>query len=135
MKDGQKTILFVCVENAGRSQMAEAYFQKYAPKGYMAISAGTRPTSNINLVVIQAMNEVGIDISKQKPKVIDEAMIKNAAKSVNMGCIDKSECPMLFVDNIIDWSIVDPKGKSIEQVRIIRDEIKRRVKEFVKDLE
>ena len=115
--------------------MAEAFFQKYAPKGYNAISAGTRPSPEVNPVVVQAMIEVGIDISNQKPKVIAQAMIKTAGKSVNMGCVDKSECPMLFVDNIMDWSIADPKGKSIEQVRTIRDEIERRVREFVKDLE
>jgi protein-tyrosine-phosphatase len=139
--DGQEKslILFVCVENAGRSQMAEAFFQKYAPKGYRAISAGTRPSSRINPVVVQAMREIGIDISsQQKPKVIDEAMIKRSVKSVNMGCMDRSECPMLFINDgtlIIDWGIADPKDKPIEQVRIIRDEIERRVREFAQDLE
>ena len=86
-----KVILFVCVENAGRSQMAEGFFnQKYAPKGYHAISAGTRPVSQINPLAVQAMNEVGVDISSQKSKIITEDMIKSSDKSVNMGCIDKA---------------------------------------------
>src|ERR671919_1032117 len=92
-----KVILFVCVENGGRSQMAEGFFnQKYAPKGYRAISAGTRPASQINPLAVEVMKEVGIDIiSSQKPKIITEDMIKSSDKSVNMGCIDKAECPML----------------------------------------
>jgi arsenate reductase len=130
-----KLVLFVCVENAGRSQMAEGFFVKYAPKGYKGISAGTRPTANINPVAVEAMKEVGIDISQQRPKIIDEDMIRNSNKSVNMGCMDHSECPMLFMNNVIDWGIDDPKGKPIEQVRAIRDEIERRVRELAKDLE
>lgn len=133
----EKLILFVCVENAGRSQMAEGFFnQKYAPKGYRAISAGTRPASQINPLAVQAMNEVGIDISSsQKPKIITEDMIKSSEKSVNMGCIDKTECPMLFINNVVDWGIEDPKGKPIEKVREIRDEIERRVKEIAQSIE
>jgi protein-tyrosine-phosphatase len=134
-KEVRKTILFVCVENAGRSQMAEAFFRKYAPNGYKAASAGTRPTAEVNPVVVRAMQEIGIDISKQKPKVIDEAMIGGSASAVNMGCMDKAECPMLFLNNVVDWGIGDPKGKPIEQVRIIRDEIERRVKALVQDLD
>lgn len=132
----EKVILFVCVENAGRSQMAEGFFnQRYAPKGYRAISAGTRPVSQINSLAVQVMSEVGIDINSQKSKLITEDMIKASAKSVNMGCIDKAECPMLFINNIIDWGIEDPKGKPIEKVRQIRDEIDRRVKEIAESLQ
>ena len=128
-------ILFVCVENAGRSQMAEGFFnQKYAPKGYRAISAGVRPVSSINPLAVQAMNEVGIDISSQISKIITEDMIKSSAKSVNMGCMERTECPMLFINNIVDWSIEDPKGKPIEKVREIRNEIERRVKEITQSL-
>jgi arsenate reductase len=128
-------ILFVCVENAGRSQMAEGFFnQKYAPKGYRAISAGTRPVSKINPLAIQAMSEVGIDISSQKSKIITEDMIRSSIKSVNMGCIDKTECPMLFINNVIDWGIEDPKGKPIEKVREIREEIDKRVKEIAQSI-
>ena len=129
-------ILFVCVENAGRSQIAEGFFnQKYAPKGYRAVSAGTRPVSQINSLAVQAMSEVGIDISGQKSKIITEDMIKASTKSVNMGCIDKSECPMLFINNVIDWGIEDPKGKPIEKVREIRDEIDIRVREIAQSLQ
>ena len=126
----ETVILFVCVENAGRSQIAEGFFnQKYAPKGYRAISAGTRPVSQINPLAVQAMKEIGIDIgSSQKPKIITEDMIRSSAKSVNMGCLDKAECPLLFINNIVDWGIEDPKGKPTEKVREIRDDIERRVK-------
>ena len=129
-------ILFVCIENAGRSQMAEGFFnQRYAPKGYRAISAGTRPVSQINPLAVQAMREVGIDISSQKSKILTEDMIKSSEKSVNMGCIDKTECPMLFINNIVDWRIEDPKGKPIDKVREIRDDIERRVKEIAQSIE
>lgn len=131
----QKIILFVCVENAGRSQMAEGFFKRYAPKGYRAASAGTRPAGEINPMAIQAMSEVGIDISRQKSKVLTDDVIRNSARAVNMGCMDKAECPVLFLNNPIDWGIEDPKGKSIERVRVIRDEIERRVKELVENLE
>jgi|SRR5215210_1777842 arsenate reductase (thioredoxin) len=131
-----KIILFVCVENAGRSQIAEGFFnQKYAPKSYRAISTGTRPASQINPLAIQAMNEVGIDITGQKSKIITEDMIKSSEKSVNRGCLDKTECPLIFINNVIDWGIEDPKGKPIEKVREIRDEIDRRVKEIAQSLE
>lgn len=133
----KKVILFVCVENAGRSQMAEGFFnQKYAPKGYRAISAGTRPASQINPLAVEVMKEVGVDIiSSQKPKIITENMIKSSDKSVNMGCIDKAECPMLFINNVIDWGIEDPKGKPINKVREIRDDIERQVKEIAQSLQ
>ena len=129
-------ILFVCVENAGRSQIAEGFFnQKYAPKGYSAISAGTRPVSQINPLAVQVMKEVGIDISGQKPKIITEDMIRSSEKSVNMGCIEKAECPMLFINNVVDWGIEDPKGKPVEKVREIRDDIERRVNEIAQSLQ
>jgi arsenate reductase len=134
-KNEEKTILFVCVENAGRSQMAEGFFnQKYRPKGYRAVSAGTRPASQINPLAVQVMKEVGIDISSQKSKIITEDMIKASEKSVNMGCMDKSECPVLFINNVVDWGIEDPKGKPIEKVREIRDDIDRRVREIAETL-
>jgi arsenate reductase len=132
----ERTILFVCVENAGRSQMAEGFFnKKYAPKGYRAISAGTRPASQINPLAVQTMKEVGIDISSQKSKIITEDMIKSSEKSVNMGCMDRAECPVLFINNVVDWGIEDPKGKPIEKIREIRDEIERRVKEIAQSLQ
>ena len=129
-----QTILFVCVENAGRSQMAEGFFNKHAPGRYQAISAGTKPVSEINPVAIEAMREVGIDISNQKSKEITEDMIRNSYKTVNMGCMDKDSCPTLFLANVLGWNLEDPKGKSIEKVREIRDEIDRRVNELVASL-
>lgn len=134
MKNREKMILFVCVENAGRSQMAQGFFNKYAPDKYMAVSAGTRPAAQINPLAVQAMSEVGIDISAQKAKIITDDMIRESEKAVNMGCMDKSECPLLFLNNPVDWGIEDPKGKPIEKVREIRDEIERRVIELVASL-
>ncbi len=127
----QNVVLFVCVENAGRSQMAEGFFNKIAPEGYRAISAGTKPVSQINPIAVEAMKEVGIDISNQKSKDITEDMMRNSTKIVNMGCMEKESCPTLFLHNLIDWNIEDPKGKSIEKVREIRDQIEQRVKELV----
>jgi protein-tyrosine-phosphatase len=130
----KQTILFVCIQNAGRSQMAEGFFRKYAPEAYEPLSAGTKPTSKINPIAIQAMKEMGIDISKQRPMDITEDMMRNSSKIVNMGCMEKDWCPTMFVPNLIDWGIEDPKGKSIEKVREIRDEIEDRVQGLVASL-
>ncbi|MGI0066499.1 MAG: arsenate reductase ArsC [Nitrosotalea sp.] len=134
-KKPQKKVLFVCVENAGRSQMAEGFFRKYAPNRYEPTSAGTRPTPTINPIVLEAMKEVGIDLSRQKPKILTSEIIKNSVLSVNMGCMDKIECPAAFMKNSVDWNIEDPKGKSLDQVRKIRDAIEQKVKEICKTLE
>lgn len=130
-----KKILFVCVENAGRSQMAEAFFRKYMPKGFVAISAGTKPSTQVNPIVLQAMKEVDIDIENQTPKKISQRIIDESEKAINMGCIDKESCPALFMKNVLDWQIPDPKGKSIEEVREIRDQIKTKVMILIKSLE
>jgi arsenate reductase (thioredoxin) len=134
-KEPAKTILFVCVENAGRSQMAEGFFRKYAPSLYKGISAGTKPVSQINPLAVEVMKEVGIDISNQKSKDITEDMMRNSAYIVNMGCMEKESCPTLFLHNLVDWHVEDPKGKSIEKVREIRDEIEQRVKKLVGNLQ
>ena len=126
-------ILFVCVENAGRSQIAEAFFRKYAPQFYV-MSAGTQPSSQLNPIVVQVMKEVGIDISTQKPKELTNDMISQSIP-INMGCIDRKSCPSLFVSNVVDWNISDPKNKEIEHVREIRDEIKNNVLQLIKKLE
>jgi protein-tyrosine-phosphatase len=126
-----KSILFVCVENAGRSQMAEGFFNKYAPKECEAISAGTKPVSQINPIAVEVMREVGIDISNQKSKEVTDDMIRNSSNIVNMGCMEKKSCPTLFLQNLLDWNLEDPKDKPIEKVREIRDEIDQRVKELV----
>jgi arsenate reductase len=133
-QETEKTVLFVCVENAGRSQMAEAFFRKYAPRGYLCMSAGTKPSGEINPIVIQVMKELGVDISKQKSKIITEDMIKNSSIRVNMGCMDKESCPTLFIHDILEWGIEDPKGKSVEKVREIRDDIEQRVRQLASDL-
>ena len=133
-REPHKSILFVCVENAGRSQMAEGFFNKYAPKGYEAISAGTKPVSQINPIAVEVMREVGIDIGNQKSKEITEDMIRNSSKKVNMGCMEKESCPTLFLYDLLEWNLEDPKGKPIEKVREIRDEIDQRVKELVTGL-
>ena len=131
----KKTVLFVCIQNAGRSQMAEGFFKKYGPKGYESISAGTVPTSQINPVAVEVMKEIGIDISKQKPKDLTEDMMRNATAIINMGCMDDKFCPALFVPKVIDWGIEDPKDKPIEKVRQIRDEIEKRVLEIIKSVQ
>jgi arsenate reductase len=130
----KRTVLFVCVENAGRSQMAEGFFRRYAPEGYEPLSAGTKPISQINPLALQVMNEIGLDISAQKSKDLTEDMMRNSDKIINMGCMDKNFCPTLFIPKVIDWGIEDPKDKPIEQVRKIRDEIERRTKELATDV-
>ena len=132
--ESKKSVLFVCVQNAGRSQMAEGFFKKYAPKEYEGISAGTMPVSEINPLAVEVMREVDIDISGQNSKEITEDMIRNSSKIVNMGCRDKVSCPTLFLQNLLDWNIEDPKDKQIDKVREIRDEIEQRVKELVADI-
>ena len=130
-----KNILFVCVENAGRSQMAEAFFKKYAKNQFNVISAGTSPSSHLNPVVVSVMNELGIDLENQKPQLLSSSMIENSNKTVNMGCMDKESCPSLFVKDVDDWNIEDPKGKSIEDVRKIRDQIKNDVLNLLNSIE
>jgi arsenate reductase len=130
-----ENVLFVCVENAGRSQMAEAFFRKYAPAKYHVISAGTTPSSQLNPVVVEVMKEVGIDMTQQSPKTLSDDMINNSSKTINMGCIDKESCPALFVKDVLDWNISDPKEKSIDDVREIRDQILKEVLLLVESLE
>lgn len=130
-----ENILFVCVENAGRSQMAEALFRKFASTRFIASSAGTTPSSKLNPIVIQVMKEIGIDMTNQQPKLLSDSMIKNSSKTVNMGCMDKESCPSLFVKDMLDWNISDPKEKSIDDVREIRDKIKFEVLNLIRSLE
>jgi protein-tyrosine-phosphatase len=130
----KQAVLFVCVQNAGRSQMAEGFFRKYAPRNYEPISAGTTPANTVNPLAMEVMKEVGVDISKQRPKIMTEDMIRQSTARVNMGCIQRESCPTRFIHDVIDWNIEDPKGKSIEKVREIRDVIESRVKELVSSL-
>ena len=130
-----KNILFVCTENAGRSQMAEAFFKKFSKSNYNVISAGTIPSETLNSTVVMVMKEIGIDIIEQKPKLLSNSMIENSVKTVNMGCMDKQNCPALFVRDIDNWNIPDPKNQSIEDVRKIRDQIKSDVLKLIASLE
>lgn len=130
-----ENILFVCVENAGRSQMAEAFFRKFASKEFNVSSAGTLPSSQLNPIVVQVMKEIGIDMAEQIPKLLSDSMLANSTKTVNMGCMDKESCPSLFVKDVLDWNISDPKEKSLEEVRTIRDKIKSEVINLIKILE
>jgi len=127
-------VLFVCVENAGRSQIAEGFFREYANK-FEVTSAGTEPKSELNPIVVKVMNEVGIDITNQKPKLLSNKMIQDSFRTINMGCMNKESCPSLFVNDVLDWNITDPKGKTIEEVRKIRDQIKFEVLSLIKKLE
>ena len=129
-----QNILFVCVENAGRSQMAEAFFRKYAPENFNVISAGTTPSSQLNPIVVKVMQEIGIDLTNQEPKLLSENMISDSFRTVNMGCMDKESCPSLFVKDVLDWNISDPKEKSIDEVRKIRDQIKDEVMNLIDSL-
>lgn len=130
-----KTILFVCVNNSGRSQMAEAFFNKLSGGKVQGLSAGTQPASEVNPVVVEAMREAGINISGNKPKMLSFDMMKKADKMITMGCGAEAEavCPASFIETE-DWALEDPKGKSLEQVRKIRDEIKERVSKLVKEI-
>ena len=129
-----ENILFVCVENAGRSQMAEAFFKKYSRVKFNVISAGIIPSSELNSVVVQVMKEIGIDLDTQSPKILSNSMIENSHTIVNMGCMDKESHPSIFVKDVIDWNVSDPKTQSIEQVRIIRDQIKSKVLNMIDSL-
>ena len=130
-----KNILFVCAENAGRSQMAEAFFKKFSKCNYDVTSAGTTPSETLNSTVVMVMKEIGIDIIEQKPKLLSNSMVENSVKTVNMGCMHKQNCPALFVRDIDNWNIPDPKNQSIEDVRKIRDQIKSDVLKLIASLE
>ncbi len=119
-------MLFVCVGNAGRSQMAEGFFNHLANGKARAISAGTKPASAVDPKTIEVMREVGIDISAARPKALTMEMLDQASRVVTMGCGAEGVCPASFVETE-DWQLEDPKGKPIEEVRRIRDEIKAKV--------
>ena len=133
--DDAENIPFVCVENTGRSQMAEAFFKKYASDKFYAVSAGTITSTQLNPMVIQVMKEIGIDMNDHKPKLLSNDMTKNSSKIINMGCMDKKSCPALFVKDVLDWNILDPKEKSLDDVRKIRDQIKSEVINLIRSLE
>jgi protein-tyrosine-phosphatase len=128
-----KKILFVCVENAGRSQVAEAFTKHYGNGIVEALSAGTMPSNKVNPMVVEVMREKGMDISKNKPKLITTQMVEEANTIIVMGCSAQGFCPAPLLGKVIDWNIEDPKAKPIEKVREIRDEIERRVRTLVEE--
>lgn len=125
-----KDVLFVCIENTGRRLMVESFMKKYAPHIQVA-NACIRPIPHPNDVVVQATEEAGIKIDKTTTSLTRDMTNGHV---VNMGRIDRQECPALFVENMDDWAIPDPKDKSIEEVRRIRDMIEERVKEMAGSL-
>ncbi|OGO30125.1 MAG: arsenate reductase [Chloroflexi bacterium RBG_16_56_11] len=128
-----KTVIFVCVHNSGRSQMAEAFFNRLAEGKARAISAGTRPAVHTDRTVVVAMKELGIDISLQRPKLLTFEMLEKADHAITMGCGVEETCPASFIPTE-DWRLDDPEGKSLEEVRIIRDTIKAKVEALVQEM-
>jgi arsenate reductase len=127
------TVIFACVHNAGRSQMAAAWFNELAdPKKARAVSAGTEPGVRVHPEVERAMGEVGMDLSGARPKLLTESMIAEAGHLITMGCGEA--CPVAPPSvQRDDWPLEDPKGKPVERVREIRDEIRRRVEALVRE--
>jgi arsenate reductase len=125
-------VLFVCVHNAGRSQMAAALLDRVSD-GYVRVrSAGSAPADEINPTVVQAMSEIGIDLSKEFPKPLTGEAVREADVVVTMGCGDA--CPFYPGKTYLDWDLPDPSGKPIEDVRAIRDEIEKRVQALAQEL-
>jgi len=129
-----KKILFVCVENSGRSQMAEAFAKHYGEGRISATSAGTMPSPEIDPVVVQVMKERGIDISANKPKLVTGQMVQEADMIIVMGCSAQGFCPAPLLNKVVDWGIEEPKGKPIERVRETRDEIENKVKKLINEI-
>jgi len=128
-----KKILFVCVENAGRSQMAEAFANHYGKGKLAATSAGLMLADRVNPTVVEAMKEKGIDISMKKPKLLMMEMTEEADQVITMGCSVEKSCPAPLLKKVIDWGLEDPKGKPLEKVREIRDDIERRVQKLISE--
>lgn len=126
------SVLFVCVHNAGRSQMAAGFLQSLSGGKIDVLSAGSAPKDSINPIAVEAMAEVGIDIANNVPKVLTIDAVKDSDVVITMGCGDA--CPIFPGKRYEDWSLDDPAGQGIEPVRIIRDEIKVRIEELLKDL-
>ena len=127
------TVLFLCRQNAGRSQMAQAFFERMAPPGHVGVSGGSSPAGAIHPVVVDAMREIGIDLTGRVPRRVDTEMLARAGRVISMGCDDPAVCdyPGRKVE---DWSIEDPSGKPLETVRRIRDQIRARVEALAASL-
>ena len=127
------TVLFVCRQNAGRSQMSEALFEHAAEGGHRALSAGTAPADRVHPEVVEVMNEIGIDLSNRTPKLLTRELAEQADLVVTMGCGD--ECPYIPGKKYIDWDLEDPAHQSVATVRAIRDDINSRVHNLVAELD
>lgn len=128
----KKTILFVCVHNAGRSQMAAGFMRELGGDRVEVLSAGSAPKDSINPVAVQAMSEIGIEIADQKPKILTPESVQQSDVVITMGCGDA--CPFYPGKRYEDWKLDDPAGQGIEPVRVIRDEIKSRVEALLADI-
>jgi len=126
------TVLFVCVHNAGRSQMAAGYLQHLAGDRIEVLSAGSQPADQVNPAAVAAMAEEGIDIRAEQPKLLTDSAVQTADVVVTMGCGD--ECPFYPGKRYEDWVLDDPAGRGVDAVRPIRDEIRRRVEALVTEL-
>jgi protein-tyrosine-phosphatase len=126
-------VLFVCLHNAGRSQMSEALFEQAANGRHDARSAGTEPSGHVHPVVIEVMRELDIDLADRVPQPLTRELAEHADVVVTMGCGDA--CPYIPGKRYIDWDLADPKGRPIDEVRATRDDIARRVQDLVKDLD
>lgn len=123
-------VVFACVHNAGRSQMAAAWFNQIAdPRKAQALSAGTQPSDHVHPVVIDAMKEKGMDLSRAEPQKLTAELARQAVFLVTMGCGES--CPHIPGVPILDWPLPDPQGQGIEPVRVIRDEVESRVRAFI----
>jgi len=129
---GLRTVIFACTRNAGRSQMAAAFFNALAdPRAATAVSAGTRPAERVHATVADAMGEVGIDVSGARPRKLTQEMAAGASLLVTMGCGE--ECPFVPGLERDDWPVPDPENRPMVEVRAIRDEIRERVRTLVDD--
>ena len=129
---GKPSVLFVCVHNAGRSQMAAGFLEQFAAGGIDVLSAGSAPKETLNPIAVAAMAEVGIDIANNKPKILTVDAVQASDVVITMGCGDT--CPYFPGKRYEDWVLDDPAGQSIEKVREIGDEIKARVANLVSEL-
>jgi arsenate reductase (thioredoxin) len=132
--DNVVRVLFVCVHNSGRSQMAKAFFNTLAKNKGTADSAGTKPSIDVNPVVVKVMREIGIDISREKPRLLTFELMDKFDRVITMGCGVEDSCPASFLPTE-DWKLEDPEGKPIEIVRNIRDEVKLKVKGLIHELD
>jgi arsenate reductase (thioredoxin) len=127
------SVLFVCLHNAGRSQMAQALFERAAGERHQAISAGTTPAEHVHPEVVEAMRELRIDLSGRKPQLLTRGLAEEADVVVTMGCDDA--CPYIPGKRYIDWELPDPKGRPLPEVRTTRDEIALRVEQLAGELD